>query len=407
MIVRRQVKSDASQNFSAKLVFKSRGPYRVIEKLNPNSYKLQKLPFLRGLGRKGRFIKESAARMTQLPSTLIFHKHADGADTRFSLMGGDIAENALEKWLGVVRRGSYVKAEGDPNWAFEPLASMWSEDLPDDDDDEKMTRRTTMMRTCLQWMQDSDEDESVATVDEPQAPKPSPKPKADPSTLVEPSASDRKALRRLQKAIQDSHDKLVLVRVQDNPTMPPTFRLGEVDWNARDPQLTERFGVYRIRWWRQHLDDANSRSLVESRFWPDVWTLRADGNFGHVQQVRPDRAVAATADDSTLHWRCGDVSLAEDLIVGPFDFSQVRLPMQGRKRQTLSEYNRVDDVYWKLTYGAVASVWSGYIKYQVEACGYDENRTSLEKEKKVEKESRCRVVCCPGGSLPTHFYIYV
>ena len=121
-----------------------------------------------------------------------------------------------------------------------------------------------------------------------------------------------------------------------------------MDWNERDPQLTDQFGVYRIRWWRQHLDDATSRSLVDCRFWPDVWTLKADGNFGHVHAVRPERAVAATTDDSTLHWRCGDVSLAEDLIVGPFDFSQVRLPMQGHKRRAVSEHNRVDDVYWKL-----------------------------------------------------------
>ena len=34
--------------------------------------------------------------------------------------------------------------------------------------------------------------------------------------------------------------------------------------------------------------------------------------------------------------------------MGPFDFSQVRLPMQGRKRRAVSEHNRVDDVYWKL-----------------------------------------------------------
>jgi hypothetical protein len=350
VIVRKQVKSDASNNFAAKLVFKSKGPYRVIERINPNSYRLQKLPFLRGLGRRGRYVKESAARMTRLPSTLIFHKHADGADTRFCLMRGDIADNALEKWLGVVRRGAYVKAEGDPNWAFEPLASMWSEDLPDGDDDESDDSENeedddvNMPPVDV----DSEGDESDATVEGPQIPTPQPQPQADPSKLAHPCTSDRKALRSLQRAILDSQDKLVLVRVRDNPTQPATFRLGQVDWNARDPALTERFGIYRIRWWRQHLEDATSRSIVDSRFWPDVWTLKANGNFGHVHAVRPDRAAAATANDSTLHWRCGDVSLAEDLIVGPFNFSQVRKPMQGPKRRAVSEYNRVDEMFWNL-----------------------------------------------------------
>jgi hypothetical protein len=50
VIIQKQVKSDAAANFSAKLVFKTRGPYRVIERLNPISYKVQKLPFLHGLG---------------------------------------------------------------------------------------------------------------------------------------------------------------------------------------------------------------------------------------------------------------------------------------------------------------------------------------------------------------------
>jgi hypothetical protein len=351
VIVRKQAKSDASNNFAAKLVFKSKGPYRVIERINPNSYRLQKLPFLCGLGRRGRYIKESAARMTRLPSTLIFHKHADGADTRFSLMRGDIADNALEKWLGVVRHGAYVKAEGDPNWAFEPLASMWSEDVPDEDsdesdeDDEEEDDNVNMPPVDAA---DSEGEESDVTVEGPQVPTPQPQPQADPSKLVDPSAADRKALRSLHRAILDSQDKLVFVYTRDNPTQPATFRLGQINLNASDPALTDRFGIYRLRWWRQHLDDATSRSIVDSRFWPDVWTLKANGNFGHVHAVRPDRAAAATASDSTLHWRCGDVSLAEDLIVGPFDFSQVRKSMQGPKRRAVSEHNRVDETYWNL-----------------------------------------------------------
>eukprot|EP00978_Attheya_sp_CCMP212_P011561 scaffold28579_cov50-Attheya_sp.AAC.2 len=136
VIVRKQVKSVAANNFSAKLVFKTRGLYRVIEQINPNSYRLQKLPFLEGLGRPGRFVKESAVRMTVIPSTLIFHKMADGADARIGLMEGPLVENALEKWLGVVRRGAYVKAQDDPEWAFEPLASMRTDELPATTDDD-------------------------------------------------------------------------------------------------------------------------------------------------------------------------------------------------------------------------------------------------------------------------------
>jgi hypothetical protein len=42
------------------------------------------------------------------------------------------------------------------------------------------------------------------------------------------------------------------------------------------------------------------------------------------------------------------VSLVEDLIVGPFEFSQVRIPMQGPKHHAVSEHNRIETTYWDI-----------------------------------------------------------
>jgi len=86
VIVRRQVQSRATDGVSAKLTFRAKGPYRVLEKVNPGSYRIQKLPFLQGLGRPGRVHKESAARMEKISSTLVLHKHTDGADTCLASM---------------------------------------------------------------------------------------------------------------------------------------------------------------------------------------------------------------------------------------------------------------------------------------------------------------------------------
>ena len=344
VIVRKQVKSVASRNFSAKLVFKTRGPYRVLEQVNPNSYKLQKLPFLRGLGRRGRVVKESAARMTKIPSTLIFHKIADGTDTRFNMLSGALAENALERWLGVINRGAYKQAADDATWAFEPLASMWSDELPPEDDSSEEEND-----------EGEDEDE-LAPVDadseseeEGQAlPRPTPTPRADPSQLSLPSDTDKKALRKLHKAIQDSNDKLVLVVVRLAPDAPVQFRLGQVVLEDQSPEMNLQFGVYCLRWWQQHLNDKETRSLADSRFWPDIWTAMTDGRYGHEQPVRPDRATKTIQNDPTLIWKHGDVSLAEDLLVGPFDFTKVRISMQGPKRRAVSEDHRIDETFWNL-----------------------------------------------------------
>ena len=78
-------------------------------------------------------------------------------------------------------------------------------------------------------------------------------------------------------------------------------------------------------------------------FWPDVWTTKADGELGHEQPIRPSRAHLTVRKDMTLQWLQSDVSLAEDLIVGPFHFTKQRIPMQGPKRQAISEENRIDD----------------------------------------------------------------
>ena len=111
VIVRKQVKSDAAAGVSAKLIFKSKGPYRVIERIDEsNSYKLQKLPFLQGMGVPGRIVKENAARMEKLPSTLVLHKRTDGADSRFAAMHRGLSRNPLSKWLGIPRYGAFQPA---------------------------------------------------------------------------------------------------------------------------------------------------------------------------------------------------------------------------------------------------------------------------------------------------------
>jgi hypothetical protein len=80
VIVQKQVKSNADRGIAGKIVYTYRGPYRVLKQANPGSYWIQKLPFLDGLSSTGRRVKESAARMERIPSTLVVHKQPDGAN---------------------------------------------------------------------------------------------------------------------------------------------------------------------------------------------------------------------------------------------------------------------------------------------------------------------------------------
>ena len=104
VLVREKVKSSRKYGISQKLLFKTKGPYRVLEKATPSSYWIHSLPFCEGLWRPGRKMKTSAARMEKIPSTMVLHKHVDGAETRFNTMSGPLANNLFEKMAWIYQK---------------------------------------------------------------------------------------------------------------------------------------------------------------------------------------------------------------------------------------------------------------------------------------------------------------
>ena len=56
---------------------------------------------------------------------MVIHKHVDGADTRFSTIARPLKKHYLEKWLGVIRRGTHQAAFEDSRWEYEPVSDLW------------------------------------------------------------------------------------------------------------------------------------------------------------------------------------------------------------------------------------------------------------------------------------------
>ena len=63
--------------------------------------------------------------MKKIPSTIVLHKHVDGAETRFSTVAGPLENDPLGKCLGVIRRGTYQAAYKDIIWEYEPVSGLW------------------------------------------------------------------------------------------------------------------------------------------------------------------------------------------------------------------------------------------------------------------------------------------
>ena len=117
-VVRKKANPSIKDQISQKLVFKTKGPYRVLEKATPISYWIQSFPFCEGLGWPGRKVKELAGSMENIPSTMVLHKHVDGAVTRFATMLGLLVDNPMGKCLGVIRGGKYHTESEDSRWAY-------------------------------------------------------------------------------------------------------------------------------------------------------------------------------------------------------------------------------------------------------------------------------------------------
>ena len=71
VVVTKQVNSSRKDRMSTKILFKAKGNYIFLEKDTPSSYWLQRLNFWEGPGRPGITVKESAARLENIPSTIV------------------------------------------------------------------------------------------------------------------------------------------------------------------------------------------------------------------------------------------------------------------------------------------------------------------------------------------------
>jgi hypothetical protein len=315
--------------------------------------------------------------MTKLPSTLVIHKRASGADTKFFQLNGPFEQMQLQKWLrAITDPGAYTQTTQEHEYAFEPLHNMWSDptDAPSDDSS------TTANDNECAWTPHNTDNTTT-----PETPLPSLESTLDPQTMPTHAAnnlipahdtlplndnawptqqpmhhlSTTKALNRLYRDVCDSNDKMFFIKgtppshesdqeettTQSHAQSNPPYSLIEVVWNATNPSQAKAAGIYKVRLWAQHSQDRLTRSLSQSRFYPALQQHHRP--FNKYYPVRPDKVKQVLANDDTLTWPIFDAPLAEIRLIGPFDFSQQRIGLRGPKRQAISETHHIDQVYWK------------------------------------------------------------
>ena len=354
VLVRKQVTSKAAEGKPAKLTLKARGPYRVLEAAGENSYYIQKLPAVQSLTKRpGKRTKELAMRMERLPSSLVVHKRVATLDTKLAEMGGDMVSNPLERNLGFYDFGRYTTAPGDADYAFEKLNDLWDEEIQSDGESENEsetdsdtelldttntnehtgpthntrntnpdgTNRNHIDRKRLKRKQNEDPDTQT--------------PDKRTKRLETPRTSDW--LKAFWKEINESVDKLMIIKRQDERNKRATWYVIQVDLDETNERRARKTGEYHVRYYIRHFTDAKKRLSRNCRYWPLIREIKPDGSFGDIVVIRPGKVdETLTKKVYTRGWYQSEANLAEDGLAGPFNFSN----RQG-------ETHRIDEGVWK------------------------------------------------------------
>ena len=309
VIVRKQVQSSTEKGIPAKQKFKWKGIYRVVEKLGEKSYNVQKLPTVQGKGKLGKIRKYSAGVMEKIPSSLIVNKHLDTSDTRLATLEQDLVTNPLEQSLGMFEYGKYVQAAPGSNFAYDRVEDLWSIDIESEDEEDTEDIR-----------------------------KNSPTPEYDKLTLY--------------KNLQESKDKMVIIRSREKQSEQYKWYLAQVDWDETNELEAKNDGVYRLKWLVPHHCDSAKRRRRDCRFWPEIHEVDRQGNLGRMRFMNPTKTTREFVSKQGWAFYEWDVNLLEDLLVGPFDLQVIgnepnrvgahvwsALKVQGRKKET-----KIDDI---------------------------------------------------------------
>ena len=282
VIVRKQVQSSAEKGIPAKQKFKWKGIYKVVEKLGEKSYNVQKLPTVQGRGRPGKIRKYSAGVMEKIPSSLIINKHLDTSDTRLVTLEQDLVTNPLEQSLGFFEFGKYVRAAPGSDFAYDKVEDLWSIDIESDDEEEDNT-----------------------------------------NPAVRPLDTKPINLATLYKDLEQSRDKVVIIKVQDETTHKWNWYAAQVDWDESTEHEAKSQGVYRLRWLVPHHMDSKRLRRRDCRYWPEIHEVTKKGNLGRMCFLTPAKATRQEVERQGWAFYEWDVNLASDLIVGPFDLCTI------------------------------------------------------------------------------------
>ena len=97
----------------------------------------------------------------------------------------------------------------------------------------------------------------------------------------------------------------------------------QVVWPETVETKAKAEGIYHVRYYVRNSTDSNTRATTACRFWPEIHEYDAQGDFGKMRMVAPQKA-DTFLKRSGYGWYQKEVNLGTDAIIGPFDFVTIR-----------------------------------------------------------------------------------
>ena len=288
--------------------------------------------------------------MEKIPSTLILHKKADGADTRFAQSRTPMSEAPLETWLGVLECGAYKQADNDPAWAFVKLDDMWSQEIEHDDssddsddynDDYNSSDSDDGNDDTATYPDEHDNSDDTSDDSDEDARNRGLDPRQP--TRRNLTSVERRTLSRFHKQLEDSQDKLCFIEHHHGNNSK--WRLVQVSLDSSDPHAAKQFGIYRVKFYTANRRDKETLPPCQCKFWPAIG-ISEHRQRDDVRPLHPAQVSERLRLNDNDYWAQADVHLAEILLYGPFDF-ETRRKFTGPRQKVSKETHFVAEVYWK------------------------------------------------------------
>jgi hypothetical protein len=160
----------------------------------------------------------------------------------------------------------------------------------------------------------------------------------------------RTFLKGMWKDIQESIDKLYIIRRKDNSRRPAEWHLVQVDLDETNERQARKIGEYRVKYYIRNYTDAKKRLGRNCRHWPLIREIKLDRNFSNIVVIQPNKVEETLSKRPYTHgWYQDTMNLAENGLIGPLNFSSIQ-----------GETYRVHDKVWR-TFEELEEVKSGEV----------------------------------------------